>query len=53
MCLPTICSLEVPDVISEFNVFERRFASPLGDTKAAKPVHPVPEALAKGGSLCR
>ena len=41
-------AFEVPDVINEFNVFERRLASPLGDTEAAKPVRAVPENLSKG-----
>lgn len=41
-------TFEVPEVINEFNVFERRLASPLGDTSAAKPVRPVPENLSKG-----
>ena len=40
-------SFEVPDVINEFNIFERRLASPLGDTAAAKPSRPVPENLSK------
>lgn len=40
-------AFEVPDVINEFNIFERRLASPLGDTKAAGPVRPVPENLSK------
>lgn len=40
-------AFEVPDVINEFNIFERRLASPLGDTKAAKPVRPAPDNLSK------
>lgn len=40
-------SFEVPDVINEFNIFERRLASPAGDTKSAKPVRAVPENLKK------
>lgn len=33
---------EVPDVISEFNLLERKLASPLGNTEQAKPVRLVP-----------
>lgn len=40
-------AFEVPDVINEFNVFERRLASPAGDTKAVKPVRPVPENISR------
>lgn len=40
-------AFEVPEVIDEFNLFERRLASPVGDTRAARPVRPVPENLAK------
>lgn len=36
---------EAPDVIDQFNIFERRLASPVGDTKRAKPVRPVPDNL--------
>lgn len=36
---------EAPDVIDQFNIFERRLASPVGDTKMAKPVRPVPDNL--------
>lgn len=32
---------EVPDAITEFNLLERKLASPLGDTKLAKPVRAV------------
>ena len=38
---------EVPEVINEFNIFERKLASPMGDTKAEGPVRPVPENTAK------
>ena len=38
---------EAPDVIDQFNIFERRLASPLGDTKRAKPVRPVPDNLSR------
>lgn len=38
---------EVPEVIDEFNLFERRLASPAHDTAIAPPVRPVPENLAK------
>lgn len=33
---------EVPVAISEFNLFERKLASPLGDTRRARPARPVP-----------
>lgn len=38
---------EVPDVIDEFNLLERRLASPVGDTAIEKPVRPVPERTRK------
>ncbi|WP_172623439.1 Fic family protein [Arabiibacter massiliensis] len=41
-------TFEVPEVINEFNIFERRLASPVGDTSAAKPVRAVPENLRRG-----
>lgn len=40
-------AFEVPDVIDAFNLFERRLASPVGDTSIQKPMRPVPENLAK------
>lgn len=40
-------SFEVPEVINEFNIFERRLASPAGDTKVSKPVRAVPGNLAR------
>ncbi|MGI6216810.1 MAG: Fic family protein [Coriobacteriales bacterium] len=40
-------SFEAPEVIDEFNIFERRLASPAGDTRAAKPARPVPDNLKK------
>ena len=36
---------EVPDVITVFNIFERRLASPAHDTLAQQPVRPVPDNL--------
>lgn len=36
---------EVPDAISEFNLFERMLASPLGNTNHAKPIRPVPARM--------
>ena len=36
---------EVPEVINEFNLFERRLASPVGDTAVAPPARKVPERL--------
>ena len=36
---------EIPEVINEFNIFERRLASPVGDTSMEKPVRAVPERL--------
>ena len=41
-------AFEVPEVINEFNIFERRLASPVGDTSAEKPVRVVPESLQRG-----
>lgn len=38
---------EATDVIDQFNLFERRLASPIGDTKRAKPARPVPDNLAR------
>ncbi len=38
---------EVPSVINEFNIFERKLASPVGNTSIAKPVRPVPVNLSK------
>ena len=38
---------EVPSVINEFNLFERKLSSPVGDTSVAKPVRPVPANLSK------
>jgi Fic family protein len=38
---------EAPAVINEFNVLERKLASPAGNTKVAAPDRPVPENLAK------
>ena len=38
---------EAPSVINEFNVFERKLASPVGDTSVAKPVRSVPVNLSK------
>lgn len=38
---------EVPDVINEFNIFERRLASPAGNTVVAKPSRAVPDSLSK------
>lgn len=38
-------AFEVPEVVNEFNMFERRLASPVGDTSAEKPVRAVPENL--------
>lgn len=38
---------EAPAVIDEFNILERRLASPAGDTNAEAPVRAVPENLAK------
>ena len=38
---------EVPSVINEFNIFERKLASPVGNTFVAKPACPVPEKLPK------
>jgi hypothetical protein len=35
-------AFEVPDALNAFRAFERKLASPAGDTKAAKPVRPVP-----------
>ncbi len=40
---------EAPDVINEFNIFERRLASSSGDTRIAKPARAVPENLSKRG----
>ncbi|MEG1097217.1 MAG: Fic family protein [Raoultibacter sp.] len=40
-------AFEVPEVIHEFNIFERRLASPIGDTSVEKPARPVPDNLAK------
>ncbi|NTU88585.1 MAG: Fic family protein [Actinobacteria bacterium] len=40
-------AFEVPEVIREFNIFERRLASPTGDTSTAKPVRPVPDDLSR------
>lgn len=40
-------AFEVPDVINEFNIFERRLASPAGNTLVAKPARAVPESLSK------
>jgi hypothetical protein len=40
-------SFEVPEVINEFNIFERRLASPTGDTKTATPTRAVPDNLAR------
>lgn len=40
-------TFEVPEVINEFNIFERRLASPTSDTKTAKPVRPVPDNLSR------
>jgi Fic family protein len=37
---------EVPEVINDFNIFERKLASPAGNTKIEKPVRAVPEKLA-------
>lgn len=39
---------EVPEVINEFNIFERRLASPVGDTSAERPSRAVPENLQRG-----
>lgn len=39
---------EVPQVIDEFNIFERRLASPVGDTSIQKPARAVPENLRRG-----
>lgn len=39
---------EVPEVINEFNIFERRLASPIGDTSIEKPARVVPENLSRG-----
>lgn len=36
---------EVPEAIDEFNIFERRLASPVGDTREVAPVRPVPQRL--------
>lgn len=38
---------EVPRVINEFNIFEHKLASPVGNTSMAKPVRPVPANLSK------
>ena len=38
---------EVPSVINEFNIFERKLASPVSNTSVAKPACPVPEKLPK------
>lgn len=38
---------EVPEAINEFNIFERRLASPSGDTRAQAPARAVPENLSK------
>ena len=38
---------EASSVINEFNIFERKLASPVGDTSIAKPVRPVPVNLSK------
>ena len=38
---------EAPSVINEFNLFERKLSSPVGDTSVAKPVRPVPANLSK------
>ncbi len=40
-------NFEVPAVINEFNIFERRLASPTGNTQTAKPVRAVPDNLTK------
>ncbi|MEG0147503.1 MAG: hypothetical protein RR666_03480 [Raoultibacter sp.] len=40
-------AFEVPEVIHEFNIFERRLASPIGNTSAEKPARPVPDNLTK------
>lgn len=40
-------SFEVSSMINEFNIFERRLASPTGDTKTAKPARVVPDNLSR------
>lgn len=40
-------AFEVPEAITEFNIFERRLASPVGDTKKEKPARAVPENLSR------
>lgn len=40
-------AFEVPDVINEFNLFERRLASSAGNTAVAKPMRAVPDNLSK------
>lgn len=37
---------EAPDVINEFNILERKLASPAGNIQAAAPARPVPKRLA-------
>lgn len=38
---------EAPDIINEFNILERKLASPAGNTSVKRPVRPVPENLDK------
>ena len=38
---------EVPEVIDEFNMFERKLASPVGDAGIEKPSRVVPDNLAR------
>lgn len=38
-------AFEVPSAIDAFNIFERRLASPTGDTRMQRPVRPVPDNL--------
>ena len=42
-------SFEVPEILKEFNIFERQLASPAGNTATEKPTRPVPYRINPDG----